>query len=94
VNCELVATCSETVNTCYGKTENEGEKKSDPLKDKSFLLAIRIVNLNKFLVSEKQEYVMSKQILRCGINPGAMVREAKNAESDADWIHKLSVAQK
>jgi four helix bundle protein len=77
-----------------GKLKNDGEKKPDPLKDKSFSMAIRIVNLYKFLTLEKQEYVMSKQILRCGTNPGAMVREAKNSESDADWIHKLSVAQK
>jgi four helix bundle protein len=37
---------------------------------------------------------MSKQILRCGTNPGAMVREAENAESGMDFIHKLSIAQK
>ena len=37
---------------------------------------------------------MSKQILRSGTNPGAMVREAKNAESALDFIHKLAIAQK
>jgi four helix bundle protein len=37
---------------------------------------------------------MSKQILRCGTNPGAMVREAARAESGLDFIHKLSIAQK
>jgi four helix bundle protein len=37
---------------------------------------------------------MSKQILRCGTNPGAMVREAMNAESGLDFIHKLAIAQK
>jgi four helix bundle protein len=37
---------------------------------------------------------MSKQILRCGTNPGAMVREAANAESGMDFIHKLAIAQK
>lgn len=37
---------------------------------------------------------MSKQILRCGSNPGAMIREAANAESGMDFIHKMGIAQK
>ena len=69
--------------------------KNDPLRDKTFLLAIRIVNLYRYLVADdKKEYVMSKQVLRAGTNPGAMVREAANAESGADFIHKLAIAQK
>jgi four helix bundle protein len=38
--------------------------------------------------------VVSKQLLRAGTNPEAMVREAANAESGLDFIHKLAVAQK
>jgi len=68
--------------------------KYDALKEKSFAFAIRIVKLNEYLTRTKNEYVMSKQILRSGTNPGAMVRESKNAESDNDYIHKLSVGQK
>ena len=68
--------------------------KNDPLREKSLNLAIRIVKLNQHLTSKKFEYVMSKQILRSGTNPGAMVREASNAESALDFIHKLSIAQK
>jgi len=64
------------------------------LKDKSFAFAVRIVNFHKYLVKEKKEYVLSKQLLRAGTNPGAMVREAFNAESDKDFIHKLSIGQK
>jgi four helix bundle protein len=64
------------------------------LADKTFALAIRVVKLNQYLTEEKKEFVMSKQILRCGTNPGAMVREAMNAESGLDFIHKLSIAQK
>lgn len=52
------------------------------------------MKLNQYLVSAKNEYVMSKQILRSGTNPGAMVRESKNAESDKDYVHKLSIGQK
>lgn len=62
-------------------------------KDKSFALAIRIVNLVKFL-RKKQEMVLSKQLLRCGTSVGANVREAYNAESDADFVHKLGISQK
>ena len=65
-----------------------------PLREKSFDLAIRIVKLNQFLTSHKNEYIISKQILRCGTNPGAMVREANNAESSMDFIHKLAIGQK
>ena len=57
-------------------------------------LAMRIFKLSKYLTDTKYEFVISKQILRSGTNPGAMVREAENAESGADFIHKLSVAQK
>ena len=67
---------------------------TDPLREKTLLFAIRMVNLNRYLTGEKKEFVVSKQITRSGTNPGAMVREAANAESGLDFIHKLSVAQK
>jgi len=68
--------------------------KKSPLLDKSFALAIRIVNLYKHLVEHKREYIMSKQLLRAGTNPGAMIREAQNAETGKDFIHKLAIGQK
>jgi four helix bundle protein len=70
------------------------EKKSDPLREKSFALALRIVRLHRFLTDEKKEFAISKQIVRSGTSPGAMVREAANAESGQDFIHKLGIAQK
>jgi four helix bundle protein len=69
------------------------EKKSI-LNDKSFLFAIRIVRLFQQLTEMKKEYVMSKQLLRSGTSIGALVREAQNAESSKDFIHKLSISQK
>ena len=57
-------------------------------------MANRTVKLYKYLIEEKKEYVMSKQLLKAGTNPEAMVRESENAESGKDFIHKLSVAQK
>lgn len=65
----------------------------DIIKVKSFSFAIRIVNLYKTLVS-RNEYVMSKQVLRSGTSIGANIREAKNAESKADFIHKVGISQK
>ncbi|MDN3673406.1 four helix bundle protein [Flavobacterium branchiarum] len=65
----------------------------DVIKSKSFSFAIRIVNFYKILNS-RGEYVMSKQILRSGTSIGANIREAKNAESKADFIHKMGISQK
>jgi four helix bundle protein len=65
-----------------------------PIREKSFAFAVRIVNMSKHLKSQKQEFEMSKQILRSGTSPGANVREAQNGESAADFVHKLSIAQK
>ena len=48
----------------------------------------------KHLCSEKKEFVLSKQLLRSGTSIGANIREAINAESKPDFIHKLSIAQK
>ncbi len=74
--------------------KEEIKKQGDPLRDKTLAFAIRIINLKHFLVEQKKEYVISKQILRSGTNPGAMVREAADAESALDFIHKLSIAKK
>ena len=68
--------------------------KTSFLHEKTLHLAIRIVKLYQYLTISKKEYVMSKQLLRAGTNPGAMVREAFNAESGLDFIHKLAIAQK
>ena len=62
--------------------------------NKSYLFAIRIVNLYKYLKLEHKEFVLSKQILRSGTSIGALLREAKYAQSHADFINKLSIALK
>ena len=68
--------------------------KENAVKDKSFAFAIRIVKLYKYLVEEKREFVLSKQLLRSGTAIGALTREAEHAESKADFIHKLSISLK
>lgn len=70
------------------------KQKNGPLREKTLKFAVRIVRLQRYLVEEKREFVLSKQLLRSGTNPGAMVREAENAESTQDFIHKLGIAQK
>ena len=69
------------------------EKKPNVIRDKSFAFALRIVKIYKFLI-EKKEFVLSKQLLRSGTAIGALVREAEHAESKADFIHKMAIAQK
>ncbi|MFI3294232.1 MAG: four helix bundle protein [Rikenellaceae bacterium] len=68
--------------------------KDNIVKHKSFQFAIRIVNLYKYLCESEKEYVLSKQLLRCGTSIGAMIRESEHSESRADFIHKLAIAQK
>lgn len=61
---------------------------------KSYSFALRIIKLYKFLTNEKREYVLSKQVLRSGTAIGASVREAKFAQSRADFVSKNSIALK
>lgn len=63
-------------------------------KDKSYDFALRTIHLSRYLVKEKQEYTLSKQVLRSGTSIGANVEEASQAQSKVDFIHKLSISQK
>jgi len=64
------------------------------IKDSSYEFAIRVIKLYKYLTEKKKEFVISKQLLRSGTAVGALVREAQNAESKMDFVHKLAIAQK
>lgn len=68
--------------------------KDGALQTKSLAFAVRVVNLYKYLCGEKKEYVLSKQLLRSGTAIGALAREAEQAESKPDFIHKLAIALK
>lgn len=68
--------------------------KKSILKDKSYKFAIEIVKLSKFLMFEKKEYILSKQLLRSGTAIGALIREAEFGQSKADFISKMSIALK
>ena len=63
------------------------------IETKSFNFAIRVVKLHKYL-TEKKEYILSKQLLRSGTSIGANVTESQNAQSNLDFINKMSIALK
>ena len=64
------------------------------IQDKSFRFAVRIVNLCRYLQTEQKEYVLTKQLLRCGTSIGANVAESQQAQSRPDFISKLNIALK
>lgn len=61
---------------------------------KAYLFSIEIVKLNKYLSTEKKEFVLSKQVLRSGTSVGANVNEAVSNESKRDFVHKMGIALK
>ncbi|MFA6469016.1 MAG: four helix bundle protein [Bacteroidota bacterium] len=69
-------------------------KKENILRTLTFSFAVEVIKLFKVLTDGRKEFVLSKQLLRSGTSIGANVREANNAESKADFIHKLAIAQK
>ena len=64
------------------------------IETKSFLFAVRITKLCRYLQEEKKEYILSKQLLRSGTSIGANIAESQQAQSRADFISKLSIALK
>jgi four helix bundle protein len=64
------------------------------IKIKSMEFAKRIVNLYVFLSEEKREFVLSKQVLRCGTGIGANVAEAEYGISKKDFQAKMYIALK
>lgn len=71
-----------------------GMRKENAIRDKSFAFAVRVVRLFRYLQDDKREFVMSKQVIRSGTAIGALVREAEQGESRADFVHKLAIALK
>lgn len=69
------------------------KKGENALKQKSYSFALEIIKVCRELHAEK-EFILSKQLLRSGTAIGALVEEANQAESKADFIHKLSIANK
>ena len=70
------------------------DNKDNPVVNKSKAFALRIIELYKYLTDKKQEYVISKQILRSGTSIGANIREAHRGLSDSDFYAKLTISLK
>ena len=68
--------------------------KENALIDKSIAFAARIVKLHRYLIKDKKETVISKQIVRSGTSIGANINEANYGQSKADFISKLHIALK
>lgn len=64
------------------------------LSDYSIRFAIRVVSYYNWLVNERKEYVMARQVLRSGTSIGANIHEAEYAASKADFRNKLKIAAK
>lgn len=69
-------------------------KSENVVMSKSYAFALRIIKLYKYLVSEKKEYVLAKQLLRSGTSIGALIREGEHAQSKADFLNKMNIALK
>ncbi len=69
-------------------------KKENVVMNKSYAFALRVIKLYKYLVAEKKEYVLSKQLLRSGTSIGALIKEGEHAQSKADFLNKMNVALK
>jgi len=72
--------------------KNSG-KQADPLMKKSMELAIAVIEAIDSNIELKKSF-LSSQLIRSGTAVGALVREAQNAESRRDFIHKLKIAAK
>ena len=69
-------------------------KPDSQLNTMTYAFALRVVKAYKYLTNEQKEFVLSKQLLRSGTSIGANCREAIYAQSDEDFVHKLSIALK
>ncbi len=68
--------------------------KENIIQQKSYVFAIKIVELYKCLISNKKEFVLSKQLIRSGTSIGANIEEALGGQSRKDFVAKISIAYK
>jgi four helix bundle protein len=70
------------------------DMKDNILKQKTYAFALKVIKIYKQIIAEHKEYVLSKQFLKSGTAPGALVREAEYGQSKPDFISKMSIALK
>jgi four helix bundle protein len=69
-------------------------ERENALIDKSYKFALRIIKLSEYLREESGEFVLYKQILRSGTSIGANAEEANGAQSERDFLTKITIAYK
>lgn len=69
-------------------------EKPNPLLDKSYTFAVRVVLFCRSVQDHKKEFILTKQLIKSGTSVGANVEEATQAQSKSDFISKLSIALK
>ena len=65
----------------------------NPVVDKSFELAVKVIGLAR-KVRDRKEYELARQLLRCGTSVGANVAESQRGQSDKDFLSKMQIAAK
>ena len=68
--------------------------KDNPVLEKSFAFALRVVKLNRYLVEDKLEYILSKELLTSGTHIGKHIKEAVNAESKQAFVKEMGIAKR
>lgn len=69
-------------------------KTDNVVQNKSLLFAVRIVRLYQHLTKERQEFVLSKQLLKSGTSVGANIREALRGQTRQDFVAKMNISLK
>ena len=69
-------------------------KNDNVVQIKSYAFAVRIIKVFKYLSEQKKEFVLSKQLLRCGTSIGANIEEAIGGQSEKDFFAKLTISYK
>lgn len=69
-------------------------EQENPVREKSYVLAVHVVKFCFWLQKERKEYIVSKQLLKSGTSIGANVEEAQQSQSRADFLSKMSIALK
>lgn len=90
-------TIDNEFNFAYAKLNCKRRRyglKDNIVYEKAFKFAIKIVDLYKYLCKEKNEYILSKQVLRAGTSIGANIKEGIEGQSTRDFLSKMSIALK
>jgi four helix bundle protein len=83
-----------SISTCADTARNRGEPRD--IRERAFQYALRAIKLHQHLQKQKDSagWVLGKQYLQAACSIGANIEESQSAESRADFVHKLGIAEK